>query len=398
MFLNLFYELRQEGVPVGIQEWMTLVTALERGLHGSNLDRFYNISKACLVKSEVHFDAFDRVFGKIFKGIEFDASVHEEIMKWLQDPKGMPELTDEQRAMLEHLESDELMRKFLETMAEQDERHDGGDKWVGTGGRSPYGHGGEHPTGIRVGGPAKSRSAMKVWEEREFKDYRIDDTLDVRKIRMALKKLRQLTRQGLASELDIDGTIDETCRNAGEIELVYRPERRNNVRLLLLMDVGGTMDPYYEPVSQLLTAMFGDRSLREFKAYYFHNCIYEMVGTSADLYRKDAVTVASLLRKYDERWKVVIVGDASMHPAELLQERGNINPRRETATRGIDWLWRLREHFERTVWLNPDPERIWDDSHTCRIVQEVFPMYHLSVAGITEAVGALVGAKGPVKH
>ena len=320
-------------------------------------------------------------------------------MKWLDEAQEMAELTDEQKAMLEQLDNDELMRKLLETMAEQDEQHDGGGKWVGTGGRSPFGHGGYHPTGIRIGGPGKRRMAMKVWEEREFKDYRIDGTLDVRQIRMALRKLRQLTRQGNAIELDIDGTIDETCRNAGEIELVYRPEKRNNVRLLLLMDVGGTMEPYYEPVSQLLTAMFGDRSLREFKAFYFHNCVYDLVGTSADLYRKDAITVASMLRKYDERWKLVIVGDAAMHPAELMQPRGNINHRRETATRGIDWLWKIREHFDRTVWINPDPEEQWDNSHTCKIIQELFPMYHLSVGGIAEAVGALVGGrKQQLKH
>jgi hypothetical protein len=295
--------------------------------------------------------------------------------------------------MLEHLDSDELMKRFLETLAEQDERHDGGGKWVGTGGRSPYGHGGEHPTGIRVGGPSKSRSAMKVWEEREFQDYRIDDTLDVRKIRVALKKLRQLTRQGRADELDIDGTIDETCRNAGEIELVYRPERRNNVRLLLLMDVGGTMDPYYEPVSQLLTAMFGDRSLREFKAYYFHNCVYELVCSNASLSRRDSIPTGDLLRRLDERWKVMIVGDASMHPAELLSPRGNINPRLESKTPGIEWLKRIDDHFLRTVWVNPDPQKIWQSTRTARIVAEMFPMFPLSVDGITDAVAALVGSR-----
>ncbi|MDD9943054.1 MAG: VWA domain-containing protein [Myxococcales bacterium] len=393
MFLNLFFGLREQGVPVGMQEWMTLMTALSRGLHGSELDRFYNIAKACLVKSEAYFDAFDRVFAHIFKGVELDLDIEEELLNWLADPKQFPELSDEQKAMLERLDADELMRRFLETMSEQDERHDGGGRWVGTGGRSPYGHGGYHPTGIRVGGPGRRRMAMKVWEEREFRDYSTDSTLDVRQIKSALRRLRQLTRQGPSTEFDLDATIDETCRNAGEIDLVFRPERRNNVRLLLLMDVGGTMDPYYEPVSRLLTALHEDRGLRDFKAYYFHNCIYELVGTTANLYRAEALPTGDLFRRYDERWKVAIVGDAAMHPAELLSERGNINPRRETSTRGVDWLRRIDEHFERVVWINPDPEAEWDNSQTCQVIRTIFPMFRLSVTGIANAVGALVAAK-----
>ena len=394
MFLNLFYGLREQGVPVGIQEWMTLMTALDRGMHGSNLERFYNIARSCLVKSEAYFDAFDRVFAHLFHDVELDnLDIQDELLKWLSDPKQFPELTEEQKAMLERLDADELMRRFMETMAEQDERHDGGGRWVGTGGRSPYGHGGHHPTGIRVGGPGRSRMAMKVWEEREFRDYRTDHTLDVRQIKTALRRLRQLTRQGPATELDLDETIDETCRNAGEIDLVFRPERRNNVRLLLLMDVGGTMDPYYEPVSRLLTALHEDRALRAFKAYYFHNCIYELLGTTANLYRADAVPTGDLLRRYDERWKVAIVGDAAMHPAELLAHRGNINPRREVATRGLDWLRMIDNHFERVVWINPDPESEWEHSDTCKIIKDLFPMFRLSVQGVAEAVDALVAAR-----
>lgn len=390
MFLDLFYGLREEGVPVGIQEWMTLMTALSKGLHGSSLDRFYNIAKACLVKSEAYFDAFDRVFGKVFSGIEFDAKVEDELLRWLQDPQALPELTEAQKALLERLTSDELMRKFLETMAAQDERHDGGGKWIGTGGRSPYGHGGYHPTGIRVGGPGRRRMAMKVWEEREFQDYRNDETLEVRQVKVALRRLRQLTRMGPHTELDLDETIDETCRNAGEIELVYRPERRNNVRLLLLMDVGGTMDPYRVPVSRLLTALHEERGLRAFQAYYFHNCIYELVGTTANLYRTRALPTGDLFRLYGPHWKVMIVGDAAMHPAELLAPRGNINPRRETEARGLDWLRRIEQHFERTVWLNPDPKDTWATSDTCRIIGELFSMHRLSVDGIAEAVTSLV--------
>jgi uncharacterized protein len=393
MFLDLFYGLRDEGVPVAIQEWQMFITSLEKGLHDSNLFAFYNIAKATLIKSETYYDAFDRVFARVFKGVEGELSASDELSDWLSDPKNFDGLTDEQRKMLEQLDADELMRRYLETLEEQDERHDGGGRWVGTGGHSPFGNGGEHPTGIRVGGQSQNRSAMKVAEDRRFEEYRTDHTLDIRNVRLALKRLRHLTREGPDDELDIDETVDETCRNAGEIELVYQSERRNNVRLLLLMDVGGTMEPYFEPVSRLLTALHEERGLRDFKPFYFHNCVYERLGTSADLYVKDAIPTGDLLRRFDERWKVLIVGDAAMHPAELMNPRGNINPRFESDTRGIDWLMRIQDHFNRVVWLNPDPPSDWQYTRTTQVIGEIFPMYPLSLDGIQDAVTSLVGAR-----
>jgi len=395
MFLQFFYGLREAGVPVGTQEWMAFLRALELGLHGSSLLRFYHLGRACLVKSEAYFDAYDRAFAHVFQGVEgaLGDDVTERLLEWLRDPKALPELTAEQLAELERLTHDELMRKFLETLAEQTERHDGGDRWVGTGGRSPYGHGGTHPTGIRVGGPARSRSAMKVAEERRFRDYRTDVTLDVRQLRTALRRLRQLTRTGLASELDLDETIDETCRNAGEIELVFRAPRRNDVRVLLLMDVGGTMEPFFEPVSRLLTALHEERGLRAFEALYFHNTIYDTLYTSGQLLRGHEVATGDVLRRLDGRWKVMIVGDAAMHPAELLEPHGNIDPRRVAPTPSLVWLKRIAEHFDRTVWLNPEPATEWDFVQTTRVVRRLFPMYSLSVDGLAEAVGALVGAR-----
>ena len=393
MFLDFFYGLRDEGVPVAVQEWQMFMTSLEKGLHDSNLLAFYNIAKATLIKSETYYDAFDRVFARVFHGVEGELSANDELNEWLSDPKNFDELTEEQRKMIEELDADELMRRYLETLEEQDERHDGGGRWVGTGGHSPFGNGGEHPTGIRVGGKSKNQSAMKVAEDRRFQEYRTDHTLDIRNVRLALKRLRHLTREGPSDELDLDETVDETCRNAGEIEFVYRADRRNNVRLLLLMDVGGTMEPYYEPVSRLLTALHEERGLREFKSYYFHNCVYERLGTNADLYVKDAIPTGDILRRFDERWKVLIVGDAAMHPAELMNPRGNINPRFESETRGIDWLMRIREHFDRCVWLNPDPPSDWNHTRTTKVIGEIFPMYALSLDGIQDAVTSLVGAR-----
>jgi len=393
MFLDLFYGLRDEGVPVSIQEWRMLMTALESGLHGSNLLSFYHLSRATLVKSESYFDAFDRVFARIFQGVEGELNLSDELEQWLNDPKKFDGLTEEQRAQLQQLDADELMRKFLETLEQQDERHDGGGRWVGTGGHSPFGHGGEHPTGIRVGGESRSRSAMKVAEDRRFEEYRTDSTLDLRQTKVALKRLRHLTRSGPYDQLDIDESVDETCKNGGDIEVVFTQEKRNNVRLLLLMDVGGTMDPYHAPVSRLLTALHEERGLRDFKAYYFHNCIYDTMGKTARLYAGEPVPTADLFRALDERWRVLIVGDAAMHPAELMNPRGNINPRYESETRGVDWLVRISNYFERAVWLNPDPPKIWGHSQTCRIIERLFPMFHLSVDGIEEAVRALVGSR-----
>jgi uncharacterized protein with von Willebrand factor type A (vWA) domain len=393
VFLEFFYALREGGLKSTLQEWRMLLTCLEKGLHDSNIQGFYHVARACLVKSESDFDTFDMVFAQYFEGIEGFIELPQELLDWLANPKPFEELTDEQRAALELLDIDELMRQFQERMAEQTERHDGGSKWVGTGGRSPFGHGGEHPTGIRVGGPGGGRSAMKVAEDREFQDYRTDVTLDTRNVKLALRRMRQLTRSDGPIELDIDGTIDKTCREAGEIELVFRPKRKNDVRLLLLMDVGGTMDPYFEPVSRLLTALHEERGLRDFKAYYFHNCVYERVFETGRLMRSESIMTADLLRMYGERWKLMVVGDGAMHPSELNSSRGNINPRMETETSGLAWLDRLQRHFDRSVWLNPDRPPEWAMSATCRTISSLFPMYHLSVQGLEEGVKALVGAR-----
>ena len=403
MFLDFFYGLKAEKVPVSIQEWMTLLDALGKGLHGASFYRFYYLSRSCLVKNEAHFDAFDRVFSRVFRGVELvsvDDALHSELHEWLEEAKRFPPLSEEQLAMLQALNSQELMDAFAKTLAEQKERHDGGGRWVGTGGHSPYGHSGLHPSGIRVGGVSRGRSAMKVAEERVYLGYRTDVTLDVRQLRVAIRRLRQLTREGNPTELDMEASIDATCQNAGEIELRYRPPKKNDVRVLLFMDVGGTMDPYAERVSQLLTAFVQSRGLRAFRSYYFHNCIYEHVFTHPWLRRQDAVSLQQLYREVDKRWKVMVVGDAAMHPGELLYSFGNIDHRKATETTGLSCMQSLREHFPQCVWLNPDPPPQWT-SYTTEILQKLFPMYHLSVEGLEEAVGRLVksdAGSAPVKH
>jgi uncharacterized protein with von Willebrand factor type A (vWA) domain len=381
VFLDFFYELRAAGLKSTLQEWRMLLQCLELGLHNSRIEGFYHVARACLVKSESDFDTFDVVFAKYFEGIEGVAALPQELLDWLADPKPFEELTEEQRAALEHLDIDELMKRFQDTMAEQKERHDGGNRWVGTGGRSPFGHGGEHPTGIRVGGESRNRTAMKVAEDRQFQDYRTDVALDTRNVKLALRRLRQLTRTDGPDELDIDGTIDKTCRDAGEIDFVFRPKRKNDVRLLLLLDVGGTMDPYFEPVSRLLSALHEERGLRDFKAFYFHNCVYERVYETGRLLRSESIMTADMLRTYGERWKLLVVGDGAMHPSEL------------NSASGAAWLDRIVRHFDRSVWLNPDRPVEWAMSSTCRQISHMFPMHQLSVEGIEEGVKGLVGAR-----
>lgn len=393
VFLDFFHALREAGLKVTLQEWRMLLTCLEKGLHDSSIRGFYHVARACLVKSEADFDVFNRVFAAYFEGVEGAIELPPELLAWLAEPKPMAELTEEMKAALEHLDLDELMRRFQQTLAEQKERHDGGSRWIGTGGRSPFGHGGHHPTGIRVGGAGGGGMAMKVLEDRQFRDYRTDVTLDVRNVKLALRRLRQLTRSDGPVELDVDETVDRTCREAGEIELVFRPKRKNDVRLLLLMDVGGTMDPYYEPVSRLLSALHEERGLRDFKAYYFHNCVYERVFETAQLMRKQSLLTADLMRTYGERWKLMIVGDASMHPSELTAPRGNINPRMETEGSGLLWLDRLERHFGRAVWLNPEMPEPWMMAGTVRTIASLFPMYPLTIDGLEQAVKSLVGAR-----
>jgi len=398
VFLEFFYALRAAGLKSTLQEWRMLLQCLEKGLHDSKVEGFYHVARACLVKSESDFDTFDLVFAEYFDGIAGSVDIPQELLDWLANPKPAEELSPEEYAALEHLDIEELMRKFQETMEEQKERHDGGGKWVGTGGKSPYGHGGQHPTGIRVGGSSGGRSAMKVYEDRQFSDYRTDVALDTRNVKLALRRLRQLTRTDGPEELDIEGTIEKTCKEAGEIELIFRPKRKNDVRLLLLMDVGGTMDPYFEPVSRLLTALHEERGLRDFKAYYFHNCVYERVYETGRLLRSESIMTADLLRTYGERWKLMVIGDAAMHPTELNSARGNINFRNETETSGAAWLDRIERHFDRSVWLNPDRPVEWAMSSTCRQISAMFPMYHLSVNGLEEGVKGLVGARPAIKR
>jgi len=387
VLIDFLFELRRRKLKVSSHEWLALMEALALGLHDSSLDGFYHLARSLCVKDITEFDAFDEAFLAYFKDVGSGAlALTDELLSWLADPKKLAGLTDEQRKMLQGLDLERLRELFEQRLKEQKERHDRGNRWIGTAGTSPFGNAGSNPRGIRVGSGG-GRSAMQVAEERRYREYRKDVVLDVRQIDVALRGLRKLGREGAEDELDLDETVDETCRNAGELEIVFRPPRRNRAKVLLLMDVGGSMDPHAELVSRLFTAASRSGRFARFRSYYFHNCIYQQVYEDAQ-FRKQ-VPVAELLSHSDRDEKLVVVGDALMHPAELLESGGAIYFYAQNRTPGMEWLRRLGHHFHRTAWLNPEPDRYWAGT-TIEAIASVFPMWQLTLEGLGGAVRYLV--------
>ncbi|HEU0029005.1 MAG TPA: VWA domain-containing protein [Kofleriaceae bacterium] len=387
MLIDFLFELRKRKLPVSTHEWMALMEAMALGLHESSLDGFYHLCRTICVKDIALYDAYDEAFLAYFKDVHVDAlKLTESLMDWLSDPKNLEGLTPEQLAAMQALDLEKLRELFEQRLKEQKERHDGGNRWIGTGGTSPFGTNGRNPNGMRVGGGGQ-RSAMAVADERRFKEYRRDVVLDVRQIDVALRGLRRLGREGAHEELDLDETVDETCKNAGDLEIVYRPPRRNRVKVVLLMDVGGSMDPHAELVSRLFTAASRSGRFAKFRSYYFHNCVYNSVYEDAE-FRK-AVTVADLMATSDRDEKLVVVGDALMHPAELLDASGSMYLYSQNRASGIEWLRRLAHHFRSAAWLNPEPERYWPQT-TIEVIASVFGMWPLTLDGLAASVRYLV--------
>ncbi len=395
LIVPFLYELRQKKLKVGSQEALLLSRAMRLGLHDHTLDGFYYLARALFVHRESDLDKFDEAFLAHFKGIVVESKgLIDQLEEWLKDPKVLENLTDEQKAAFQNLSVEELRELFEKRLAEQRERHEGGNRWIGTGGTSPFGTGGEHPTGISV--RAKSagrggRSAIGMADARAYRPYRADLVLDVRQIEVALRKLRVFQREGAHHELDIDATIDRTAKNAGELEIVTRPPKRSNVRVLLLMDVGGSMDPFAHTCSQLFSAARRASNFRELRTYYFHNTVYGRLYSTDSL--MEPIELSRLFEQVNERWKLIVVGDAAMAPSELLST-GSFGSPTGAPMSGLDWLVNLRLKFERSVWLNPDPPQYWS-SGTARVIGEVFPMFHLTIEGLTEAMALLSkGAPG----
>ncbi len=386
-FVPFLYELRTRKVKVGAQEAMSLARALALGLHDSSLDGFYHVARALCVHREGDLDAFDQAFSSHFKGVA-SASIEmlDALEGWLRDAKVKGELTAEELANLQSIDMDELGRLFEERLREQKERHEGGNRWIGTGGTSAFGAGGKNPSGVRVGPRGGGRSAMAVADARRYQPYRSDIVLDVRQIEVALRKLRAFHREGALDELDIEATIDESAKNGGELEIVMRPPRKSNVRVILLMDVGGSMDPYAHTVSQLFSAAKRASNIRELKTYYFHNCVYGRIYETERF--TEPTGVRELIAQCGPEYKLVMVGDASMHPAELLGagdwEYYSTGKQGE-ALAGLQWMALLADHFKRSVWLNPDPPTYWRGG-TAEQLGKVFSMHQLTLDGLSDAI------------
>jgi len=392
MFTQFLYTLRALKIPVGTQEWLALMDSLSLDIAQASLTRFYHIARALLVKSEALYDAFDQAFLICFKHSQDDAVFKKELLDWLNrfvDPSQRPALPEG----IEGLDLEELRKRFLERLKEQTEEHHGGNYWIGTGGTSPFGHSGSHPSGVRIGGPGGGRSAIQVAEERRFQNYRHDQVLDTRGLKVALKRLRKLDRRGLPDEISLEKTIEKTCRNAGDIELVYEAPRKNQTELLLLMDVGGSMDPYARMVEALFSAAHASSHFKAFEHFYFHNCVYSKVYS--DMMRRESIPLAELFRKFRSSFYVIFVGDACMSPYELFAPNGAIEYWENNATPGIEYLKKIREHYSHSVWLNPEPEDLWQSHPTIRAISQVLPMYPLSVEGLTKSVNALRKGKSP---
>jgi uncharacterized protein with von Willebrand factor type A (vWA) domain len=390
MFLRLFTELREARVPVSLREYLSLMEAMDKGVVGLSTDDFYYLARSALVKDERNLDKFDRVFGHVFKGLEkVDENLVSEIpAEWL---KKLTEkfLTDEEKAQIEALGGfDKLMETLKQRMEEQKERHEGGNKWIGTGGTSPFGANGYNPEGVRIGqDKGRHGRAVKVWDKREYKN--LDDSVELgtRNIKVALRRLRKFAREGAPDELDLDGTIQGTARQ-GYLDIVLRPERRNKIKVLLLLDVGGSMDSHIKLCEELFSAAKTEFKNLEF--FYFHNCLYEEVWKDNRRRAVEKISTWDVLHKFPHDYKVVFVGDATMSPYEITYPGGSVEHWNEEP--GAVWVDRVTQIYESCVWLNPTPERHWEHTPSIGVVRQLINdrMYPLTLQGLDKAMRELV--------
>lgn len=388
MFINLFYTLRTYGVPVSTRELLDLYALLETGIVFADREQFYELIRLCMVKDEKYFDKFDRAMADYFEGIdtldidELMAKLGNIPKEWLELKLDPNNLTEAQRRLLKKYGSLEaLMQALEERLKEQKERHQGGNKWVGTGGSSPFGAYGDHPEGIRVGGESRKRSAVKVWEQRKYRDLDTDNQLETRSMQMALRKLRKFARDGAADELDIGSTIKKTAQT-GMLDVQLRPERRNRVKVLMLFDIGGSMDSYIEACERLFAAAKNEFKTLEF--FYFHNCVYEYVWTENARRNASAVPTLDVLHKYGSDYRVIFVGDAAMSPYELLSVGGSVEYMSQDT--GQAWLKRITNHFDKVAWLNPETQSYWQYTQTIGLIKDIMQghMYPMTLHGIED--------------
>lgn len=382
IFLSFFYRLRSHGLKVTPQQWLTLIAGLARGLHGSSLMGFYSLARGIMVRDEAELDDFDLCFAAHFTGVEYEvAGIEAAVWEWLENPVPPHPVDPEWLKVMDSVDVAALRAELERRLAEQTERHDGGNFWVGTGGTSAFGHSGGHPGGIRVGGNHGAGTAVQVAAERRYQEYRKDRVLDTRQLSVALTKLRALERTGPAEELDLDGTIDRIARAGGELELIFKPPRENRLGLLLAMDIGGSMWPFKHLVDTLFSAAHQARHFKRFDHVYFHNCVYERVYGNAAF--SDTIPLGELFRRWDRETRLVLVGDAYMYPGEITDRFGAIDWTERNERPGADYLERVRDHFTHSAWLNPMREDSWD-APSIRLIRRIFPMYPLTVQGVEE--------------
>jgi len=389
LLINFFHVLKDSGVPVTPRELLDLLEAMEQRLAFADIDDFYALSRAVLVKDEKYYDRFDRAFGLHFQELEALDDVIEAMIPddWLRS-EFLKQLSDEDKAKIESLGGlEELIEQFKQRLEEQKKRHSGGNKWIGTEGTSPFGNDGYHPEGIRVGGESKNKRAAKVWDRRDFKN--LDDSVELgtRNIKIAMRRLRKFARTGATEELDLDDTIKSTARNAGLLDIKMVPERHNAVKVLLFLDVGGSMDPHVKVCEELFSA--ARTEFKHLEYFYFHNFIYESVWKNNVRRFNERTATLDLMHKYAHDYKVVFVGDASMSPYEIMQPGGSVEHWNEES--GELWMRRLRETYEKCIWINPVPEDEWEYTQSIAITRQLMEgkMYPLTLRGLEDGMSFL---------
>ena len=393
MLTQFFFAMRAAKLPVSIKEHLALLEAFEANVIGPgnpdacSLEDFYFLSRTILVKDEKHYDKFDRAFSAYFQGVDTIADFSKPIpAEWLR--KEIEKLlSDADKKNAPKVDYDDLLDTLKKRLEEQKERHQGGSKWVGTGGTSPFGNSGHNSQGVRIGGKGGNKSAVKVWEKRAYRDYDDSQELGTRNIKVALRRLRKFARQGLEEELDLDDTIRKTAANAGYLDIKLVPQRHNNVKVLLLMDVGGTMDEYITRVEELFSAAKTEFKHLEF--YYFHNCVYDYVWKNNRRRYAEKFPTWDIMRKYNKDYKLIFVGDATMSPYEILQPGGSVEYDNEEA--GAEWLQRLTQTFPKFAWINPEPQGVWQYRQSIDIVKQLVGgrMYPLTLKGLEDAMRLL---------